>query len=239
MCSLRQLKDKTLSEIISYYDMCNREGVILQKGMNFRISKNHSVILMSLQPNAPYDDDLQEGGTVLIYEGHDVPRSLDISDPKQVDQPMKTKSGRLTPNGRFYEAAQKSKKGEQPPERVRVYEKIRPGIWSYNGVFHLVDAWHKKSNDRMVFKFKLITVEGDDEQSSTPLIRDNRRRVIPADVKQEVWRRDGGKCVKCGAPDELHFDHIVPYSKGGTSSLASNIQLLCARHNIRKRDLIE
>jgi len=31
----------------------------------------------------------------------------------------------------------------------------------------------------------------------------------------------------------------VPYSKGGTSLLADNIQLLCARHNIQKRDRIE
>jgi 5-methylcytosine-specific restriction endonuclease McrA len=54
-----------------------------------------------------------------------------------------------------------------------------------------------------------------------------------------VWRRDGGKCVICGASDELHFDHIVPYSKGGTSLVAENIQLLCARHNLQKRDRIE
>ncbi|MGP0594802.1 HNH endonuclease [Nitrospira sp. T9] len=30
------------------------------------------------------------------------------------------------------------------------------------------------------------------------------------------------------------MDHIVPYSKGGTSLKVENIQLLCARHNIEK-----
>jgi len=45
--------------------------------------------------------------------------------------------------------------------------------------------------------------------------------------------------VTCGASDELHFDHIVPYSKGGSSELAANIQLLCARHNLQKSDRIE
>jgi len=54
------------------------------------------------------------------------------------------------------------------------------------------------------------------------------------EVKLEVWARDRGKCVICGATDELHFDHDLPYSKGGTSLTASNVQLLCARHNLSK-----
>jgi 5-methylcytosine-specific restriction endonuclease McrA len=53
-------------------------------------------------------------------------------------------------------------------------------------------------------------------------------------VKQEVWKRDQGRCVECGATDELHFDHVVPFSKGGTSLTAENVQLLCARHNLMK-----
>jgi len=40
--------------------------------------------------------------------------------------------------------------------------------------------------------------------------------------------------VICGATTELHFDHVLPYSKGGTSLTAQNVQLLCARHNLSK-----
>ena len=58
-------------------------------------------------------------------------------------------------------------------------------------------------------------------------------------MKLEVWERDGARCVVCGAEDELHFDHIVPYSRGGTSLKADNIQLLCARHNLEKSANIE
>ncbi|MBP8947478.1 MAG: HNH endonuclease, partial [Candidatus Promineofilum sp.] len=64
-------------------------------------------------------------------------------------------------------------------------------------------------------------------------------RVIPSSVKLEVWKRDGGRCVQCGATNNLHFDHIIPYARGGTSLRADNIQLLCARHNLAKRDRIE
>jgi len=227
------------NEIISYLEMCHREGVSLQRGMNFGLGGNHSVILMSLRPNAPYEDETQDGGTVLIYEGHDEPRSHRVPDPKQVDQPHHSSSGSLTQNGLFYHAAQEAKSGFRQPERVRVYEKLRQGIWSYNGVFHLVDAWKQVSNGRQVFKFKLVAVEGE-EDLNLPARQDAaRRRVIPTQVKLEVWKRDGGRCVICGATDELHFDHVLPYSKGGTSLVAENVQLLCARHNIQKRDRIE
>ena len=227
------------NEIISYLDMCRREGVTLQRGMNFGLGGDHSVILMSLRPGAPYEDELQDGGTVLIYEGHDEPRGPAVADPKRVNQPEQTSFGTLTQNGLFNQAAQQTKRGERSPERVRVYEKLRQGVWSYNGVFHLVDSWRQQGRDRAVFKFKLVAVEGDEDLSVPVRLDAPRRRVIPTHVKLEVWQRDGGRCVICGASDELHFDHIVPYSKGGTSVLAENIQLLCARHNIQKRDRIQ
>jgi hypothetical protein len=42
----------------------------------------------------------------------------------------------------------------------------------------------------------------------------------------------------CGASDDLHFDHDLPFSLGGTSITADNVQLLCARHNLAKHDAI-
>lgn len=86
--------------------MCGREGASLQRGMNFRIGGNHSVILMSLRPKAPYRDRLEDEGTTLIYEGHDHPQTTDCPNPKIVDQPERTSFGRLTENGKFHVAAQ-------------------------------------------------------------------------------------------------------------------------------------
>lgn len=227
------------NEIISYLEMCGRERASLQRGMNFALGSDHSVILMSQRPNAPYDDRLEEDGSVLVYEGHDEPRSARVRDPKGLDQPEFTPLGRPTKNGLFHRAAQEHKNGRRSPERVRVYEKIRTGIWSYNGVFHLADSWLEESVRRSVFKFKLVAVEGDEDLSAPVPLAPARRRIIPSHVKQEVWKRDHGKCVVCGAADELHFDHVVPFSKGGSSRVAENVQLLCARHNIAKRDKIE
>ena len=90
----------------------------------------------------------------------------------------------------------------------------------------------------MVFKFKL---ELSDDLKDSKIIQTNveHGRLIPSMVKLEVWKRDKGQCVKCGSKDNLHFDHIIPYSKGGSSLTADNIQLLCVRHNLAKKDQIE
>lgn len=219
--------------------MCQREGVSLQRGMNFELGGNHSVILMSVRPGAPYADRFEDDGSTIIYEGHDVPRSSVHPNPKAADQQEFTPTGHLTENGQFHSEAQMFKAGRRPPERIRVYEKIKQGIWSYNGVFHLVDSWQELSNARSVFKFKLAAVEGE-EDFSAPVPKQSRaRRVIPTSVKLEAWKLDGGKCTKCGSTEDLHFDHIIPWSKGGSSSTPDNIQLLCGKHNLEKYDRIE
>lgn len=64
------------------------------------------------------------------------------------------------------------------------------------------------------------------------------RERIPEDVRIAVWRRDGGKCARCGSRERLEYDHIVPLSKGG-SNTERNIELLCERCNREKGDRIE
>lgn len=228
------------NEILSYLEMCMREGVNLQKGMNFGLGPDYSVLLMSVRHNAPYDDRFDDDGQTLIYEGHDEPQRTGQPDAKQIDQPEFTRNGALTENGKFAQAVRDYQAGLRTPERVRVYEKLRGGIWAFSGLFHLVDYWLESDGRRHVFKFKLvITDDPDSPEPATLAIPDEPQRVIPTAVKLAVWKRDGGKCVTCGATDELHFDHIIPFSKGGTSLKAENIQLLCARHNLSKGSKLE
>jgi hypothetical protein len=68
--------------------------------------------------------------------------------------------------------------------------------------------------------------------SQAPLGERNTRS-IPQDVKIAVAARDGGKCRQCGSIAELHYDHVIPWSKGGANTV-SNIQLLCGPCNRRK-----
>lgn len=221
--------------------MCQTEGTSLQKGMNFRVRNHHSVILMSVRPGAPYKDRIEDNGRTLIYEGHDIPRRAGQPDPKTIDQPEFNPGGSLTENGKFHAAAQEFKAGRKGPDLVRVYEKLRDGIWSDNGYFHLVDSRRENDGRRAVFLFKLQAIEEVDAglaEDTTELVR-SPGRIIPAHVKQDVWKRDRGRCVTCGATDELHFDHILPFSKGGTSLRADNVQLLCARHNLSKSAKIQ
>ena len=63
--------------------------------MNFRLKGRHSVILMSVRENSPYQDEITEDGTVLIYEGHDTPKTKDVTEPKRLDQPELRSSGTL------------------------------------------------------------------------------------------------------------------------------------------------
>lgn len=67
---------------------------------------------------------------------------------------------------------------------------------------------------------------------------EKRSRNISSKVKREVWRRDYGKCVECGSQERLEYDHIIPFSKGG-SNTARNIQILCEKCNRKKHNKIE
>jgi hypothetical protein len=63
-------------------------------------------------------------------------------------------------------------------------------------------------------------------------------RHIPRDVMLKVVRRDGSTCQLCFKPvpdNEIDFDHIIPHSRGGQTTV-HNLRVLCRSCNSRKRD---
>jgi len=218
-----------VNQIISYRDMCNIENQeTMQRGMNFLMGGDYSVILMSIKPNAPYQDRISEDGQTIFYEGHD----LTGDRYKREDQPKATHLGTLTQNGLFAHAIDKGKRAKELPI-ARVYEKLQPGIWNYRGLFEMADYGFIQRGERKVFEFRLhISDKSVGGRRKAHNLEQTRQ--IPGRVKLEVYKRDKGMCRKCGSKDNLHFDHILPFSLGGTSVTTENIQLLCARHNLEK-----
>lgn len=83
----------------------------------------------------------------------------------------------------------------------------------------------RKKFERLQNKFS--EVEGADNKG--------RRLSVPEKVRIAVWRRDEGKCVKCGSRENLEYDHIIPIAKGGSNTVR-NIELLCEKCNRDKKD---
>ena len=69
-------------------------------------------------------------------------------------------------------------------------------------------------------------------------------RGINLRLRWQVMKRDNFKCCCCGASPatdptvELHVDHVLPYSKGGKTTL-ENLQTLCSKCNLGKGSLTE
>jgi len=231
-----------MKDILNYNEVVAREGFNIQRGMNYRPKgKNYSILLMSVRENAPYNDGFDESGKRLFYEGEDISRR-ENNNPKEVDQPFFTKTGKLTNNGIFFKAAEDFKnKRRISPELVKVYEKISNNIWTDKGWFKLVDVEYRFSNEegRKVFRFILLP-KGEKGLKEKEEEEFEFSRRIPTPIKRIVWERDRGKCSfpECESTQDLHFDHIIPFSKGGSSTDPKNIQILCGRHNLKKSDKI-
>lgn len=228
-------------DIVRYIEITAEEWITLQRWMNFNISwKDYWIILMSVRKNAPYADEVIDNWKAIIYEWHDVAKNFNNtnSDVKELDQPMYTPKWTLTENWKFYEAAKSWHK-----KIIKVYEKIASWIRSYNWFFNLVDAWIQKSGERNVFKFKLEAIDEIENNKENKKNIDNlimeHNRLIPTDVKIAVYERDKWCCVKCWSNVNLHYDHILPFSKWWSSTTPDNIQLLCAKCNLKKHDHIE
>ncbi|MDA7809215.1 HNH endonuclease [bacterium] len=200
--------------------------------MHFGKSEPYSVVLMSVQDDSPYDDRKLENG-VIVYQGHDNSEILDKRVRKASDQSL-TRYGKQAPNGEFFSAAKQFEEGRcQNPRVVKIYEKIGTTYWTSLGFYSLTKARFESNGTRKVFNFWLtpnlqFLVATSSEKG------EDHNRLIPREVKQYVMFRDNGRCVACSSATNIQFDHIIPFSQGGTSLNQANIQILCAECNQKK-----
>ncbi|MBZ0270499.1 HNH endonuclease [bacterium] len=229
---------------MTFAEMCRREGLYVQRGMYWRARPGRSLVFISSRGRSGYTDHTALNGAFIVYEGHNAMRHRAAPLPQLVDQPIRTRSGNPTVNGRFLDAASAYRSGLAPAETIHVYRKLGGGVWLFLGPHLLVDGWTESDGRRLVCKFKLKPATGYAGRDTVDLVRSDAAsvaapRAIPAGVRARVWNRDGGRCVVCGATENLHFDHIVPASKGGSSATAKNVRLLCAAHNLAKSDRLD
>jgi hypothetical protein len=87
----------------------------------------------------------------------------------------------------------------------------------------------------MIYKAKLMAKEKVDNMAIKSKVR-NKRNPIDSKLRHECFKRDGYKCVECGATKNesvLHCDHMTSVVQGGTDEL-SNLQTLCKECNLAK-----
>jgi hypothetical protein len=79
-------------------------------------------------------------------------------------------------------------------------------------------------------------------QSGATETKEGRRegRAIPREIMLKVVRRDNHVCQRCHQyviDTEVEFDHVIPFSKGGPTTV-ENIRLLCRACNRKKSDTL-
>ena len=90
-----------------------------------------------------------------------------------------------------------------------------------------------------------IEISGPEEELSEVILekeiifKHQTKRIPNERLKVQVLMRDGNKCRLCGVTvtgENIHFDHILAWSKGGETVL-ENLQVLCALHNLAKGNI--
>jgi len=56
-------------------------------------------------------------------------------------------------------------------------------------------------------------------------------------TRQNIFKRDGNKCVYCSSKDNLTLDHVLPRSRGGGSTW-NNLVTACKTCNSKKGDFL-
>jgi hypothetical protein len=109
--------------------------------------------------------------------------------------------------------------------------------WEHDGLtaddVHALLLDRELRQARRLERARLVTGRAAAADGAAPGLARPARPAIPDDVKTAVWRRDEGRCVRCGRAESLEFDHVIPLSMGG-SNTARNLQLLCEPCNRAK-----
>ena len=141
-------------------------------------------------------------------------------------------------------------------KNVHLFEFLEDGKYRYLGIDYPYNGklYHKiKGTDHAAIVGEVVggiafffdvyqcNVTNETPQEKVVLDTHKTKREISVQLRYKVLKRDNFKCCACGASPakdssvELHIDHIIPWSKGGETTL-ENLQTLCSKCNIGKSD---
>lgn len=133
------------------------------------------------------------------------------------------------------------KKGKQPTRRDMDNKDL--SAISSGAYIRQFGSWYNALDSFI----KYISVKG--KKSNNTLYNNDIKTTFKHKTKREpsnrlkiqVLMRDGNKCRICGVEcsgglNNIHFDHIIPWSKGGETTL-DNLQVLCSACNEAKGNM--
>ena len=133
--------------------------------------------------------------------------------------------------------------GRQPTQRD-----LHPPISKYTSkpYYSKYGTWRKALDAFVEFitsdnkqEIEKTEVEENTSKEDEIVFKHKTKRQPSERLKVQVLMRDGNKCRLCGiilTGENIHFDHILAWSKGGETVL-ENLQILCAPHNLAKGNI--
>jgi len=132
-------------------------------------------------------------------------------------------------------------------------EELKPKmllLWLHGGYLIASDRPTRNPRDRehVCLKIEELVLEASQEFKKLREKVDRLRRItqgfteernrqrLSDDVLAYVLARDRERCVTCGTTEDLQFDHILPWSRGGGNTV-DNLRVLCANCNLARGNL--
>ncbi len=123
-------------------------------------------------------------------------------------------------------------KDADPPFMRAVYDRDAPYVWTTGRVHRTMTVGEVKASRKRSAEHRRQ-------------VWDRRRArkmgaAIGAVDRAEIIERDASTCYLCGKvceEKEIHLDHIIPLSRGGSHS-ADNVGVACGYCNLRKHDTL-
>jgi hypothetical protein len=146
-------------------------------------------------------------------------------------------SGRRTFDVRWSKASVDAILAQQAENPVELFRNDERVYWAFKDGFYWEDE-DLSADDVKALVLQRIRKRDRELATAHSLMRAEEagqpvRPPVPIEIRRAVFERDGGRCVECRGNFDLQYDHVIPLSLGGATTLP-NLQLLCADCNRRK-----